>query len=1053
MATNRYTVQCESCEADVTLKTSAAGTKVDCPKCKYRFVAPRAPAAADDAPDDKAGKGKAGKTPAKKSAGKKGKKSGNSTVLIGGLLGVLAVCVLAAGAFVLFAGGDEKPSGTGNTFANNSNTNNSPGGSDDPGTGDPDNGTGTTPVGVPDPGPTPQPALRPTSALLDATNLLPGESTAVLRVNVPQFAGTPFFGGVFDSRTRELFRESMGFEVDLIDTFIHCRVGPDNAPFSVVRTNVPINDVGMYDRMKVNKPADSPINSKHYFVIEASPFIDAVGRAFAGERLLDGSGPKNRPKPNAGEATPLAICVLGDLQTILISTQPIMSGFLKSLDKDGYPPYVTELVPEPTPPPPPKNPDGTSPDGMPPEGMGGGEGFPGEIPGGASEPGRETPPISPDGTPMSPSPDAPPPPPKPPVIYTSVPTYRTVARDLKRSLNQLEGDPLSTPGLVLVQRVDQRAVATQTIDAGDPAIGEQLRSSLESIQIIGASLTAFEREQMKLTGLFEYANDDAARSAVFDKMVPLLNLVRLPAGFALGTQFLVRNNVPDPNNPLVGQPGGPGGGGEGFGPEFGGSPPGFEEFGPGGGSEFPPGGSFPGGPQQPPVEDRSYIDIALSDRIVTLAATVNWREDKYADMIRPVVNQITSQVKGRLGVFSGGSDWHALAAGVAKITDRKRPFPPGALPRPRRTGTFRLPYPPDERVSFLADLLPYLGQGTIRSQVNADNAWYDESNRTAGESWVPEFLVPYYSPNSWRAYDPRGGTNSYGGTNYAGLAGLGLDAARLDPTAKANTNRVGMTGYDWSSTPEEVTDGLSNTIYMVQLPPGSSRPWIAGGGSTLVGVDTSVKNPLADFVHQPPSGKAGTHILMGDGSVRFLSADASPELFQGLVTRAGGESLADLDKVAPKEFPKGQQPELRGQPVTTPIVETPMPTPAGKVDDGALTKLQGRWKATAIDTGGKALTTAEIAAANLSVSFNGKSVTIGKGGTGSIVGLESGENRATIDILGPGETSPDLGVYDMPSPDRLRIRIAQAGKGGRPTAVDKGQSSDSEFYVELERQE
>ena len=47
---------------------------------------------------------------------------------------------------------------------------------------------------------------------------------------------------------------------------------------------------------------------------------------------------------------------------------------------------------------------------------------------------------------------------------------------------------------------------------------------------------------------------------------------------------------------------------------------------------------------------------------------------------------------------------------------------------------------------------------------------------------------------------------------------------------------MGLTGYDWGSKPEEVTDGLSNTIYLMQTPPGLQQPWIAGGGAVpLIG--------------------------------------------------------------------------------------------------------------------------------------------------------------------------------------------------------------------------
>ncbi len=51
-----FKVPCPSCSAPITLKSmDFVGKKVDCPKCKYRFVVP---APADSKPKDEAGKGK-----------------------------------------------------------------------------------------------------------------------------------------------------------------------------------------------------------------------------------------------------------------------------------------------------------------------------------------------------------------------------------------------------------------------------------------------------------------------------------------------------------------------------------------------------------------------------------------------------------------------------------------------------------------------------------------------------------------------------------------------------------------------------------------------------------------------------------------------------------------------------------------------------------------------------------------------------------------------------------------------------------------------------------
>ena len=110
-----------------------------------------------------------------------------------------------------------------------------------------------------------------------------------------------------------------------------------------------------------------------------------------------------------------------------------------------------------------------------------------------------------------------------------------------------------------------------------------------------------------------------------------------------------------------------------------------------------------------------------------------------------------------------------------------------------------------------------------------------------------------------------------------------------------------MTGYGWGSKPEEVTDGLANTIYLIQTPPGPQQPWIAGGGATVRGFDEA--DPMAGYKYTHPGGKDGTYALMGNGTVRFLPANIDKKVLLALGTRAGAEALADVNTEAPKVEP------------------------------------------------------------------------------------------------------------------------------------------------------
>lgn len=307
----------------------------------------------------------------------------------------------------------------------------------------------------------------------------------------------------------------------------------------------------------------------------------------------------------------------------------------------------------------------------------------------------------------------------------------------------------------------------------------------------------------------------------------------------------------------------------------------------------------------------------VSDIFVTVSTQIFWSNEAFTKIIDPGIASIGTQFKGRMSVLSGATRQVDLSIPLKKLIEEKQMVPPSTMARAANIERFGLPYPPDHRVSFMADLLPFLGRGGLRQTIQEKRfPWYAKEHEAAAGTWVPEFLVPYYPQSSWRATHPLGEGRSFGGTNYVAVSGLGLDSARYDPNDPEMAKKVGMTGYDWGSKPNEVTDGLSNTIYMIQVPPTHSRPWIAGGGSTVQGINESLANPVEDFI-DPLGKKRGTHILMGDGSVRFVPDTIDPAIFKALATRAGGEKITDLNQHAPQvDGPKTEEVELKGTPVT-----------------------------------------------------------------------------------------------------------------------------------------
>ena len=183
--------QCPSCEAMVPIRDPGLiGRKIDCPKCKYRFVVEEP--AAEEA-DDKDDKGKAGitnKKPAGKAAPKRrgddeeddlggkpqAKKGGGSGMLIVGLgLAAVAVVALAVGGWLLFGGDSDTPSDSPGTRANVA----------------PPSKSGETKQDKAADAGQPKAAIKP--HLQDASNLLPNETEIVLNLPAEQLLANSAF--------------------------------------------------------------------------------------------------------------------------------------------------------------------------------------------------------------------------------------------------------------------------------------------------------------------------------------------------------------------------------------------------------------------------------------------------------------------------------------------------------------------------------------------------------------------------------------------------------------------------------------------------------------------------------------------------------------------------------------------------------------------------------------------------------------------------------------------------------------------------------------------
>ena len=71
-------------------------------------------------------------------------------------------------------------------------------------------------------------------------------------------------------------------------------------------------------------------------------------------------------------------------------------------------------------------------------------------------------------------------------------------------------------------------------------------------------------------------------------------------------------------------------------------------------------------------------------------------------------------------------------------------------------------------------------------------------------------------------------------------------------------------------------------------------PWIAGGPSTVRGLDLSGLPYLGRNGQFGGTHRGGANVLFADGSVRFIHESIHPQVFEDMATIAGGEDVGSL---------------------------------------------------------------------------------------------------------------------------------------------------------------
>jgi len=210
--------------------------------------------------------------------------------------------------------------------------------------------------------------------------------------------------------------------------------------------------------------------------------------------------------------------------------------------------------------------------------------------------------------------------------------------------------------------------------------------------------------------------------------------------------------------------------------------------------------------------------------------------------------------------------------------------------------------------SWCSLIMPYVEEGALGDKINFKVSSMKTVNEPAAGTVVPIYRCPSYSGPSITE-DAHYPANKYAIGNYVAIGATDVDhlyAVSLKPEGVI---------YPLAKTKaKDVKDGLSKTVLIAETREEKMRVWIDGRTAAYTSLPGTPANftlpstPIAlnytpyyddgdvECRYGPSSTHpGGAHHLYGDGSVHFLLDTMAKATYLGLCTRAGGETLGDVD--------------------------------------------------------------------------------------------------------------------------------------------------------------
>jgi hypothetical protein len=205
------------------------------------------------------------------------------------------------------------------------------------------------------------------------------------------------------------------------------------------------------------------------------------------------------------------------------------------------------------------------------------------------------------------------------------------------------------------------------------------------------------------------------------------------------------------------------------------------------------------------------------------------------------------------------------------------------------------------RMSWIAQILPYIDEANVYSKIDFDVPAYDPANTKVSQHSIQTLICP---------------SSTARGPTYAGV--------HHDVEAPIDSNNNGVLFLNsLIRLPEDVPDGLGYTLFLGEKE-GTSATWLVGDNSTLRNTGSPPGDAMTaglassttpggqvmgtespdDATPLPPvlnlvgafnsSHASGSNFALGDGNVRFISANIDLDLYRRLAHRNDGSLIGSF---------------------------------------------------------------------------------------------------------------------------------------------------------------